>query len=84
MHLDSDFADPKLMRNLLVQQTCRDQAEYLLFTGGQCFETSTSEQVRCRVREPNQSLVIGRVNVYVVQIELRPKQVGLAARLASD
>jgi hypothetical protein len=46
-----------------------------------------SEQVRCRVRDSvssNQSLVIGRVNVYVVQIELRPKQVGLAARLASD
>ena len=36
-----------------------------------------SEQVRCHVRDSvssNQSLVIGRVNVYVVQIELRPKQ----------
>ena len=41
MHLGSDFADPKFARNLLVHQTCRDQAKYLLLTVGQCFETST-------------------------------------------
>ena len=40
MHLGSDFADPKFTRNLLVHQTRRDQAKYLLFTPGQCFETS--------------------------------------------
>ena len=44
MHLDGDFADAKLCRNLLVHQTRRDQADYLLFTGGQCFETNTSLQ----------------------------------------
>ena len=42
-HLDSDFANPKLSRNLLVHPTCRDQAEYLLFTGGQCFETASRQ-----------------------------------------
>ena len=41
MHFGSDFADPKFTRNLLVHQTCRDQAEHFLFTGGQCFEMST-------------------------------------------
>jgi hypothetical protein len=44
MHLGSDFADPKFARNLLVHQTRRDQADYLLFAGGQCFETTTSLQ----------------------------------------
>ena len=41
MHLGSDFADPKFARNLLVHEARRDQAKYLLFTVGQCFETST-------------------------------------------
>jgi hypothetical protein len=31
---------------LLVHQTCRDQAKYLLFTAGQCFEMSTRSQNR--------------------------------------
>ena len=44
MHLGGDFADPQFTRNLLVHETCRDQAKYLLFTWGQCFETSTRLQ----------------------------------------
>ena len=44
MHLDGDLADPKLSRNLLVHQSRCHQAEYLLFTGGQCIETSTRLQ----------------------------------------
>ena len=46
MHLGSDFADPKFTSNLLVHQTRRDQAKYLLFTAGQCFETSARLQDR--------------------------------------
>ena len=46
MHLGSDFADPKFTSDLLVHQTRRDQAKYLLFTAGQCFETSTRLQYR--------------------------------------
>src|SRR6516164_6320116 len=41
MHLDGDLADPKLSRNLLVHQPRCYQAEYFLFTGCQCIETST-------------------------------------------
>jgi DNA invertase Pin-like site-specific DNA recombinase len=33
--------DPKFARDLLVHQTRRDQAKYLLFTVGQCFEAGT-------------------------------------------
>src|SRR6516162_9616913 len=46
MDLDRDFADSKLSRNLLVHRTRRDQADYLLFTEGQRFETSTRLQHR--------------------------------------
>ena len=41
MHLGGDFADPEFTRNLLVHETCRDQAKYLLFTWGQSCEMST-------------------------------------------
>ena len=46
MHLGSDFADPQFTRNLLVHQTRRDQPKSLLFTGGQCLETSARLQNR--------------------------------------
>ena len=46
MHLDRDLANPEFTRNLLVHQTCRDEAEYFPFTRRQCLETNMRLQRR--------------------------------------
>ena len=46
MHLGGDFGDSEFTGDLLVHQPRRDQAQYLLFTGRQCFETGTRLQNR--------------------------------------
>jgi hypothetical protein len=46
MHLGRDFGDSEFTGDLLVHQTRRDQAQYLLFTAGQCLEMCTRLQYR--------------------------------------
>ena len=46
MHLGRNFGDSEFTGDLLVHQPRRDQAQYLLFTGRQRFETGARLQNR--------------------------------------